>query len=93
MKNMEAQMAVDTVLLSRNDPRSSTRTTAELVGGGGVEWGAWQELTQKDDKLTTSSVPFFCDSFVNLPNLLPESEPGSARGKRRLASSSSETIY
>lgn len=75
-------MFVDAVLLSHNDPSSVARTTAESVGGGGVEWGAWCELTHEDDRLTTSSMPFFCDSFVNLPELLPESELGSARGKR-----------
>ncbi|KAH0831881.1 thioesterase-like superfamily-domain-containing protein [Lanmaoa asiatica] len=81
-RKMETQMSVDTILLSHNDPSSATRTTAESVGGGGVEWGAWCELTHKDDKLITSSMPFFCDSFVNLPILLPESEPGSAGRKR-----------
>lgn len=86
-RKMGAHMSVDAVLLSHNDPSSPARTTPESVGGGGVEWGAWLELTHKDDKLTTSSVPFFCDSFVNLPNLLPKSEPGSAGGKRRFASS------
>lgn len=74
-------MSVDTVLLSHNDPSSVARTVAESVGGGGVEWGAWYELTHEDDRLTTSSIPFFCDSFTALPELLPESEPGSARGK------------
>lgn len=86
-------MSADTVLLSHNSPNSPTRTTAESVGGGGVEWGAWFELTHKDDKLTTSSIPFFCDSFVNLPKLLPQSEPGSAKGKPRLVFSRLEAAY
>lgn len=81
---MKVQAFVDPVLLSHNDPRSPARTTAESVGGGGVEWGAWFELI-KNDRLTTSSIPFFCDSFVNMPALLPESELGSGVGKRRLA--------
>ncbi|KAG9315955.1 thioesterase-like superfamily-domain-containing protein [Chiua virens] len=82
-RKMDIQMSVDAVLLSHNDPRSPTRTTAESVGGGGTEWGAWWELLQKDDKLTASSMPFFCDSISNMPALLPESEPGSACGKHR----------
>ncbi|KAG8214432.1 thioesterase-like superfamily-domain-containing protein [Butyriboletus roseoflavus] len=86
-RKMETRVSVDTVLLSHNDPTSATRTTAESVGGGGVEWGAWYELAHKDDKLTTSSMPFFCDSFVNLPILLPASEPGSMGDKKRLVSS------
>jgi hypothetical protein len=86
-------MSVDAVLLSRNDPSSVLRTTAESVGGGGVEWGAWCELTHKDDKLTTSSMPFFCDSFLNLPYLLPESEPGSAGRKKRSVSSQVAIAY
>lgn len=86
-------MSVDTVLLSRNDPNDAARTTSESVGGGGVEWGAWYELAHRDDKLTTSSIPFFCDAFVNLPILLPDSEPASMGGKRRLASSQVGTTY
>ncbi|KAF8551288.1 hypothetical protein OG21DRAFT_1418285, partial [Imleria badia] len=82
MTNMQTHLSADTVLLSHNDPSSTTRTTAESVGGGGVEWGAWCELSHKDDKLTTASMPFFCDTFLNLPSLLPESEPGSAGRKR-----------
>ncbi|KAF8125696.1 thioesterase-like superfamily-domain-containing protein [Boletus edulis] len=81
-KKMHVRMAADAVLLSHNDPNHASRTTSESVGGGGTLWGAWYELSYTDDKLTTSSIPFFCDSFVNLPNLLPKSEPGSARGKR-----------
>ena len=90
---METHLSVDAVLLNRNDPNSAMRTTAESVGGGGVEWGAWFELAHKDDKLTTSSMPFFCDSFLNLPYLLPKSEPGSVGGKKRLVSSQVETTY
>jgi len=78
---MEVQGIIDAVLLSQNDPNSPARTTAESVGGGGVKWGAWFELTNKDDKLTTSSMAFFCDSFINMPELLPKSEPGSGVGK------------
>lgn len=86
-------MSVDTVLLSHNDPSSALRTTADSVGGGGTEWGAWYELTNKDDKLTTSSIPFLCDSFVNLPSLLPASEPGSTGTKRGSAFSQLSRLY
>jgi len=82
MKKMGTRVSVDAVLLNHNDPSSAVRTTTESVGGGGVEWGAWCELTHKDDKLTTSSMPFFCDSFLNMPYLLPKSEPGSVEEKK-----------
>ncbi|KAH7925599.1 hypothetical protein BV22DRAFT_1195078 [Leucogyrophana mollusca] len=67
--------SLDQDILARNNLESDNRTNSGTFGGGGVEWGAWCELTNKDDKITTSSLPFFGDTFQNLPTLLPESEP------------------
>jgi len=79
---MDLQMSTDVALLRHNDPDNLLRTTSKTVGGGGVEWGAWCELTYKNDEIRTSSLPFFCDTFINLLNLLPHGEAGNS-GRRR----------
>ncbi|KAL0960802.1 hypothetical protein HGRIS_005818 [Hohenbuehelia grisea] len=40
------------------------------VGGGGLEWGSWFELTDKDERITTASLAFLVDMFVNTPMIL-----------------------
>ncbi|KAF9242659.1 thioesterase-like superfamily-domain-containing protein [Melanogaster broomeanus] len=82
MGRMDLLTSSDVALLRRNDPDNPVRTTSKTVGGGGIEWGAWFELTHKNDEIITSSIPFFCDSLFNLPSLLPEGEAGSTAGKR-----------
>ncbi|KIK98779.1 hypothetical protein PAXRUDRAFT_823502 [Paxillus rubicundulus Ve08.2h10] len=77
-RNMGVQMSTDISLLTHNDPDNPLRTTSKTVGGGGIQWGAWCELTHKNDEIRTSSLPFFCDTFMNLPNLLPDGEAGSS---------------
>ncbi|KAH7909809.1 thioesterase-like superfamily-domain-containing protein [Hygrophoropsis aurantiaca] len=67
----------DKDILTRNSPDNAARTDSNTIGGGGVEWGAWCELTNEDDKIVTSSLPFFGDTFQNLPFLLPETEKAS----------------
>ncbi|KAG2151440.1 thioesterase-like superfamily-domain-containing protein [Suillus clintonianus] len=69
--------SIDRSILSRNAMRSQTRADTEIIGGGGVEWGAWCELTRTEDEIKPSSIPFFGDMFRNLPSLLPDSEPAS----------------
>lgn len=68
---------MDHTILARNAKRSQTRADIEIIGGGGTEWGAWCELTRTDDEIKPSSIPFFGDTFLNLPSLLPDSEPAS----------------
>ncbi|KAF9242660.1 hypothetical protein BU15DRAFT_72772 [Melanogaster broomeanus] len=80
---MDLHTSSDVALLKRNDPDNPVRTTSKTIGGGGTEWAAWYELSHKDDEIITSSIPFFCDSFLNLPILLPDNEAGSTAGKRR----------
>ncbi|KAH7902986.1 hypothetical protein BJ138DRAFT_1120867 [Hygrophoropsis aurantiaca] len=69
--------AWDKDILARNGPDNAARTDSSTVSGGGVDWGAWCELTSEDDRIVTSSVPFFGDTFQHLPSLLPESEKAS----------------
>jgi len=71
------------MIAARNQPDSSTRTNSETMGGGGTEWGAWCELKIEGDKLRTSAIPFFADNFMNLPFLLPNSEPAHTRAMQK----------
>lgn len=71
----QTQWSVDQMIIARNELDSSMRTNSETVGSGGTEWGAWCELKTEGDKLRTSAIPFFADNFMNLPVLLPNSEP------------------
>lgn len=68
---------MDRDILARNAMVSQTQADTEIIGGGGVEWGAWCELSRTDDEIKPSSLPFFGDTFYNLPTLLPASEPAS----------------
>ncbi|KAJ8593946.1 hypothetical protein M405DRAFT_809983 [Rhizopogon salebrosus TDB-379] len=69
--------SLDRDILANNDMARQTQTKTEMIGGGGVEWGAWCELSRADDEIKPSSLPFFGDIFHNLPSLLPASEPAS----------------
>ncbi|KAG2344508.1 hypothetical protein BDR05DRAFT_882199, partial [Suillus weaverae] len=69
--------SMDQTILARNAMRSQTRADTEIIGGGGAEWGAWCELTRTEDEIKPSSIPFFGDMVLNLPSLLPDSEPAS----------------
>lgn len=61
-------------ILAKNEIDSPTRTNSSTIGGGGVEWGAWFELTDKNDRITNPSLAFLVDIFQNTPPLLPKSE-------------------
>lgn len=67
-------LAPDPEILAKNRPESPNRTDSTTVGGDGLEWGAWFEFVDKDDKITNPSLAFLVDIFVNLPSLLPRSE-------------------
>ncbi|KIJ34866.1 hypothetical protein M422DRAFT_263049 [Sphaerobolus stellatus SS14] len=41
-------------------------------GDGTLEWGAWFELTDPSERITSSMLHFFGDMMHNLPNLLPK---------------------
>jgi hypothetical protein len=46
------------------------------VGNGSFEVGEWFTLTDQEEVLDESMIPFFADMMVNLPDLLP----GELRG-------------
>lgn len=61
-------------ILARNTVDSPTRTHSSTIGGGGLEWGAWFEFTDKNERITNPSLAFLVDIFLNAPSLLPKSE-------------------
>lgn len=61
-------------ILAKNEIDNPNRTNSSTIGGGGLEWGAWFEFTDKDDKITNPSLAFLVDIFLNTPTLLPKSE-------------------
>jgi hypothetical protein len=66
--------APDPAYSERNKLDSPNRTDSTTVGGGGVEWAAWFQLTNENDAITTPALCMFADIFQNLPSLLPKSE-------------------
>lgn len=67
-------MTSDPLYVERNKPTSPTRTNSDTVGGGGLDWAGWFELTSEGEKITTPSLYFFADIFANAVSLLPKSE-------------------
>ncbi|KAF8908856.1 hypothetical protein CPB84DRAFT_1766159 [Gymnopilus junonius] len=66
--------AEDPRIFSRNLPDSPTRTNSSSVGGGGLEWGAWFEFTDENERITNPYLCFLADIFLNIPTLLPKGE-------------------
>jgi len=66
--------APDPAYSERNKIDSPNRTNSTTVGGGGVEWAAWFQLTNENDAITMPALCMFADIFQNLPLLLPKSE-------------------
>ncbi|KAJ7256823.1 thioesterase-like superfamily-domain-containing protein [Mycena haematopus] len=66
--------AGDRHLRAQNLPDSPTRTSSATIGGGGLVWGAWFELTDPDERITPTSIAFLADIFINLPALIPRSQ-------------------
>jgi hypothetical protein len=64
----------DPEILSKNKLDNPNRTDSTTIGGGALEWGAWFELSDREERLTTPSLAFLVDIFLNLPTLLPKSE-------------------
>ena len=67
-------MTSDPVYAERNKPTSPMRTNCNTVGGGGLDWAGWFELTSEGEKITTPSLCFFADIFTNAVLLLPKNE-------------------
>ncbi|KAF7364836.1 hypothetical protein MVEN_00353900 [Mycena venus] len=66
--------AHDPLLRAQNLQDSPARTNSTTVGGGGLVWGAWLELTGLNERITPASMAFLVDVFPNLPQNLPPSE-------------------
>lgn len=58
---------------------SPTRTNGTTIGGGGMEGGTWFGLTDRNERITTPSLALFADAFLNIPVLIPKSEPQALR--------------
>ena len=67
-------MTSDPVYAEKNKPTSSMRTNSATIGGGGLDWAGWFELTSEGEKITTPSLCFLADIFMNAVLLLPKNE-------------------
>ncbi|KAJ7184541.1 thioesterase-like superfamily-domain-containing protein [Mycena filopes] len=67
--------AEDPHLAALNDADSPTRNA--FIGGGVAVWGAWIELTDKDERLTPASLVFFADCINGMAQLFPSSVTGA----------------
>ena len=72
--NHHIKTTTDPVIKARNAVDSPTRTT---IGGGGLEWGGWLEFVDKQECITSPSLAFLVDVFVNLVRLLPKEVRGN----------------
>jgi len=74
--NHYIKTTTDSVIKARNGPDSSARTTSSTIGGGGLEWGGWLEFVDPGERITTPSLAFLVDIFVDLVRLLPKEVRG-----------------
>ena len=75
--NHYIKTTTDPVIKAQSAPDSPTRTTVSTVGGGGLEWGGWLEFVDKEERITSPSLAFLVDVFVNLVRLLPKEVRGN----------------
>lgn len=73
----QVKTTTDPVIAAKNRIDSPTRTTNSTVGGGGLEWAGWLEFMDKGEKITSPSLAFLVDIFVNTPRLLPRAMKGN----------------
>ncbi|KZP26973.1 hypothetical protein FIBSPDRAFT_818907 [Athelia psychrophila] len=69
-----SRWAPDPMYKEQNAPGRPQRTDSQTIGGGGVKWAAWFELTNESEVINTPSLCFLADIFQKAPVLLPESE-------------------
>ncbi|KAJ8474156.1 hypothetical protein ONZ45_g16050 [Pleurotus djamor] len=50
--------------------KNKQMTAGSSIGGGGLEWGSWFELKDKNERITTSTLAFLVDMFTNVPMIL-----------------------
>jgi hypothetical protein len=68
------ESAGDSEIVARNAPDHPNRTNSSTVGGAGLEWGSWFGFSDKNERISYASIPFWVDMFSNLPLMLPRSE-------------------
>ena len=69
--------AEDRFFIERNLAKAEGRSDDTRQGGGEVEWGAWYELKDENERLKTTMIPFMADNVRNMPSLVPkELRPG-----------------
>ncbi|KAF7768067.1 hypothetical protein Agabi119p4_7310 [Agaricus bisporus var. burnettii] len=68
------EAASDKEYAARNAPDSPNRSNSSTIGGDGLEWGTWFGFSDKEERITYSSIPFWADMFSNLPTMLPPNE-------------------
>lgn len=64
--------AEDASITARN--ARSKGANAKETDQPGLEWGAWFELTDEDDKISPAVIAFLADIFKSMPDLLPKEE-------------------
>ena len=85
--NHYIKTTTDPVIKARNSLDSPTRTKASTIGDGGLEWGGWLEFVDKQESITSPSLAFLVDVFVNLMRLLPKEVRGSLDARYDTATS------
>lgn len=66
----------DKVYKAQTLASSPTRTHSESVGGVGLEWAAWYELVDENERITPSTLCFLADVFENIPSQTPGTKSG-----------------
>lgn len=75
------------MIRARSALDSPTRTTVSTVGGSGLEWGGWLEFVDKQERITSPSLAFLVDVFVNVVRLLPKEIRGNLNDRYDAATS------
>ncbi len=79
--NHYIKTTTDSVIEARNEPDSPTRTTSSTIGGGGLEWGGWLEFVDPGERITSPSLAFLVDVFVDMVRLLPKEVRGNLHAR------------
>jgi hypothetical protein len=67
--------ALDAQTIAKNDPAYiPNRTSADIIGGPGLEWGTWFEFQKETERLGEVYIPLLVDMFNGSVRLLPREE-------------------
>ncbi|TFK52327.1 hypothetical protein OE88DRAFT_1734343 [Heliocybe sulcata] len=72
------RLAEDPAIQERNQS-----PPADSTNGKELEWAAWIELRDKDERIMTPSLAFLVDTFNSLPELLAQRNYGNIKGGRQ----------